>query len=228
MGFRSGQVATRAAESPLLRFFLSHFPTGRASRKLPGPTGPRSCCADARFAIATRSSATVAVASRLTMNIMTGLRSGAASVTVVARRAHRVPMPNYWRRDSLRHPGHMTPCLRRLFWRYRRGHVAHFSGKTCGGESQRSPTSQRLTSYIVTGISITLAPPGYGSWTLSTSESIVRLRCPCNAEPGGHIHQVGQGFRLHFLHHPASMCLHCDFADAEFATNLFIHQACHH
>jgi hypothetical protein len=80
-----GKVATRA-ESPLVRFSLSHFPMGGATRKLPGPqNGPPSYCDDARFVIATRSLATAAGASRLTMNIMTGLRSGAAFVIVVAR-----------------------------------------------------------------------------------------------------------------------------------------------
>jgi hypothetical protein len=103
-GFRSGQVATRAAESPLLRFFLSHFPTSRASRKLPGSTGLRSRCADARFAIATPSSATVGVVSRLTMSIMTGLRFGAASVTVVAR-----PLPSC---RLFLSPTHTTACWR--------------------------------------------------------------------------------------------------------------------
>ena len=48
------------------------------------------------------------------------------------------------------------------------------------------------------------------------------------AEPCSHIHQVGQGVGLHFLHHLASVCLHRDFADTEIATDLFIQQACHH
>ena len=76
---------------------------GRATRKLPGPQmAPRSCCADARFVISTRSSATAAAASRLTMSIMTGLRSGAASVTVVAR-----PSPSC---RLFLSPTHTTAC----------------------------------------------------------------------------------------------------------------------
>jgi len=81
-----GKVNT-GAESPLLRFSLSHFPLGRSTWKLVGPQiVPRSFCADARFVSVTQSSATAAAASRLTMNIMTGFWSGAVSVIVVARR----------------------------------------------------------------------------------------------------------------------------------------------
>ena len=46
-----------------------------------------------------------------------------------------------------------------------------------------------------------------------------------DAETCGHCHQVGEGVRLHFSHHLASMCLHRDLADAELATDLFIQQA---
>jgi hypothetical protein len=48
------------------------------------------------------------------------------------------------------------------------------------------------------------------------------FRRTCEAEPRSHIYQVGQGIGLHFLHHPASMCLHRNFADAELSTHLFI------
>jgi hypothetical protein len=41
----------------------------------------------------------------------------------------------------------------------------------------------------------------------------------CEAEPRSHIH--GQGAGLHFLHHPASMCLRGDFADAKIAMSTF-------
>ena len=127
LGFRSGQVATRA-ESPLLRFSLSHFPMGRATRQLPGPqNGPPSYCDDARFVIATRSLATAAGASRLTMNIMTGLRSGAASVTVVAR-----PSPSC---RLFLSPTHTTVC-----WLAVR-HCGSTLWKTARWNPQRPPSS---------------------------------------------------------------------------------------
>ncbi len=79
-----GQVTARA-EPPLLRFSLSHFPPSRSTRKLIGPQiVPMSFCAGARFVNVIRSLVTVAAASKLTMNIMTGLRSGAVSATVAA------------------------------------------------------------------------------------------------------------------------------------------------
>ena len=102
LGFRSGQVAARA-ESPLLRFSLSHFPPGSSTWNLPGrPIVPAAFRADARCAIATSLSATAADASRLTMSIMTGFRSGAASVTVVAR-----PLPSC---RLFLFPTHTTAC----------------------------------------------------------------------------------------------------------------------
>ena len=68
------------------RFFLSHFLLRCTSWKETGlETAKRSSCGDARFANAIPSSVTVAVASRRTTNITTGLRSGAASARVVGR-----------------------------------------------------------------------------------------------------------------------------------------------
>jgi hypothetical protein len=74
------------------RFFLSHFPPRRTSSKPIGPaTARRSFCGDALFANAIRSSVTDAAASRRTMNITTGLRSGAASATVAGRPSPSCP-----------------------------------------------------------------------------------------------------------------------------------------
>src|SRR5271169_3193391 len=50
------------------------------------------------------------------------------------------------------------------------------------------------------------------------------FRRRCEAEPRGHCHQVGERVSLHLSHHPAAVCLHRDLADAELATDLFIHQ----
>ena len=50
----------------------------------------------------------------------------------------------------------------------------------------------------------------------------------CEAESRGDIHQVGERLGLHLSHHLASVCLHRDLADAEFATDLFIQQARDH
>ena len=73
------------------RFFLSHFPPRRTSSKPIGPRAAlRSFCGDARFVNAIRSSATVAAASRRTMNITTGLGSDAAFATVAGR-----PSPSF-------------------------------------------------------------------------------------------------------------------------------------
>src|ERR1700733_16208234 len=67
-----------------LRFFLSHFlPRQTRSKPIGLVTARRSCCGDARFANATPSSVTVAVASRHTMNITTGLGSDAAFARLV-------------------------------------------------------------------------------------------------------------------------------------------------
>jgi len=69
-----------------LRFFLSHFPPRRTSSK---PTGPRSAptlsCDDVLFVSAIQSSAMGAAASRRTINITTGLGSGAATALVATR-----------------------------------------------------------------------------------------------------------------------------------------------
>jgi hypothetical protein len=69
-----------------LRFFLSHFPPRRTSSK---PTGPRSAptlsCGDVLCVRAIQSSAMGAAASRRTINITTGLGSGAATVLVATR-----------------------------------------------------------------------------------------------------------------------------------------------
>ena len=73
------------------RFFLSHFLPRRTSSKPTGlATARTSCCGDARFANAIRSSATVAAASRRTMNITTGLGSDAAFALVAGR-----PSPSF-------------------------------------------------------------------------------------------------------------------------------------
>ena len=74
-------------QSPQLRrFFLSHFPPRRTSSKPIGRLpAPKSSCDDAPFVSAIRSSATGTAASRHTMNITTGLESGAASATVAER-----------------------------------------------------------------------------------------------------------------------------------------------
>jgi hypothetical protein len=42
----------------------------------------------------------------------------------------------------------------------------------------------------------------------------------CGAESLDHFHQAGERVGLHFLHHLTSVCLDCDLADAELATDL--------
>ena len=69
-----------------LRFSLSHFLPRRTSSKLTGlATARTSCCGDARFANGIPSLATVAAASRRTMNITTGLGFDAAFALVAGR-----------------------------------------------------------------------------------------------------------------------------------------------
>jgi len=69
-----------------LRFFLSHFPPRRTSSK---PTGPRSAptlsCGDVLSVSAIQSLAMGAAASRRTINITTGLGSGAATALGATR-----------------------------------------------------------------------------------------------------------------------------------------------
>ena len=69
-----------------LRFFLSHFPPRRTSSK---PTGPRSApplsCGDVLSVSAIQSSAMGAAASRRTINITTGLGSGAVTALGATR-----------------------------------------------------------------------------------------------------------------------------------------------
>ena len=43
-----------------------------------------------------------------------------------------------------------------------------------------------------------------------------------DAELRRHSHEVGKGVGLHLLHYFATVRLHCDLADAELSTNLFI------
>jgi len=43
-------------------------------------------------------------------------------------------------------------------------------------------------------------------------------------ESRGHHHEVSKRVGPHLAHDPASVCLHGDLADAEFATDLFIQQ----
>ena len=78
--------STPGGSPPEQRFSLSHFLPRRTSSKPTGlATARTSCCGDARFVNAIRSSATVAGASRRTMNITTGLGSAAAFVLVAGR-----------------------------------------------------------------------------------------------------------------------------------------------
>ena len=68
------------------RFFLSHFLPRRTRSNPTGRARPRtSCCGDARFANGIPLLATVAGASRRTMNSMTGLGSDADFALVAAR-----------------------------------------------------------------------------------------------------------------------------------------------
>src|SRR5207253_5797000 len=50
-------------------------------------------------------------------------------------------------------------------------------------------------------------------------------RSTCKAESRGHCHQIGERVSLHLSHHLTPVCLHCDLADVELATDLFIQQA---
>ena len=47
---------------------------------------------------------------------------------------------------------------------------------------------------------------------------------PCDAQSRCHVHQVGERGGLHFSHHPASVCLHRDLADAKLGTDLLVQQ----
>jgi hypothetical protein len=107
-----------------LRFSLSHFLPRRTSSKPTGlATARTSGCGDARFVNAIRSSATVAAASRRTMNITTGLGSDAAFARVVER-----PLPSF---PCSLSPTPSTACwlaLRRFndtFWSTVRGKRRH-------------------------------------------------------------------------------------------------------
>src|SRR5207302_3899033 len=53
----------------------------------------------------------------------------------------------------------------------------------------------------------------------------VGARRTCKAESRGHGHQIGERVSLHVSHHLTSVCLYCDRADVEHATDLFIQQA---
>src|SRR6266481_6462995 len=53
----------------------------------------------------------------------------------------------------------------------------------------------------------------------------VRARSTCKAESRGHCHQIGERVSLHLSHHLTPVCLYCDLADVELATDLFIQQA---
>jgi hypothetical protein len=46
-------------------------------------------------------------------------------------------------------------------------------------------------------------------------------------EAGSHSHQLGEGIRLHLLHHLPTMCLYRDLANAEFAADLLVQLAGH-
>jgi len=88
-GSRPAHILERSTstQSPdELRFSLSHFRPGRANQK---PTGRKSapmlCCVDVRFVNAIQSLAMVAAASRRTINITTGLASGAAAAPIAGR-----------------------------------------------------------------------------------------------------------------------------------------------
>ena len=48
------------------------------------------------------------------------------------------------------------------------------------------------------------------------------------SEPVGHSHQVGQGFRIHLVHHLPAVGLYRDFTDTERAANLFVQTANYH
>jgi len=46
-----------------------------------------------------------------------------------------------------------------------------------------------------------------------------------NPQHFGHPHQIGQRLRVHLSHHMSTMDLHGNFADAQFGSNLLVHQA---
>src|SRR5215469_14144856 len=62
------------------------------------------------------------------------------------------------------------------------------------------------------------------------SSSLGRLFCRALVQPEflGHFHQVCDRVGLHFLHDLASVRLHCFFADAELATDLFVQETRDH
>src|SRR5437879_4257014 len=53
----------------------------------------------------------------------------------------------------------------------------------------------------------------------------VRARSTCKAESRCHCNQIGESVSLHLSHHLPPVCLYCDLADVELATDLFIQQA---
>src|SRR5437899_11244917 len=53
----------------------------------------------------------------------------------------------------------------------------------------------------------------------------VRARSTCKAESRGHCHQIGERVSLHLSHHLTSVCLYCDLADVDLATDLLLQYA---
>ena len=105
-----------------LRFFLSHFlPRQTRSKPIGRATARRFCCGDVRFANAIPSSVTVAVASRHTMNITTGLGSDAAFARVVER-----PSPCF--------PCSLSPTPTTACW---------LAAKRCGGVGRSTARGKR-------------------------------------------------------------------------------------
>ena len=129
------------------RFFLSHFlPRQTRSKPIGLVMTRRSCCGDARFANVTPSSVTVAAASRRTMNITTGLGSGAAFAQVVAR-----PSPYF--------PCFLSPTPITAYW---------LGLRRCGDTSWSTVRGKRQRPRLRTPIGCPIPRPsavGRSAWT---------------------------------------------------------------
>jgi hypothetical protein len=142
-----GRSMPEGQSSNELRFCLSHFLPHRTSSKRIGPRAvPRLFCGDVRLANTIRSSATDAAASRRTMNITTGLASGAVVAPVVGR-----PSPS---------------C--RYFLFLTRTTVCWHAARHCGGASQNTAPGKRQCPRSKTLIACPILPhfaAGPTDWT---------------------------------------------------------------
>ncbi len=82
------------------------------------------------------------------------------------------------------------------------------------------PSEDLKSTLQVLGESVICSSCAYPSTRLLSSRQVNFLtRGP---ETGGHLHQVGEGIRLHFSHDLPAVRLHRDFADTQFCADLLV------